>query len=550
MSVFVWLVAFYAVVASAAQVRLQWDANDPVPDGYRLYQRIEGQAYNSQSPAVWSGSTTTCTVEGLESGKNYFFTVRAYSGNNESADSNEVSYSTLAEGSDSDNGGALPYYPPANNSDQGGGDFGSPDTDENGGGSSANSAPAKPSLNDPCDRAENIILTPILKTNVFTDVDGDNHARTSYEISTTSDFSSLVFQRTFTQHLTALRIPALILDPETTYFWRVRFFDSRNCASEWSEHFQFTTIDYAAAGDLNGNGMLDEQEIEFSWKGDGIADVLHSGLVGVSTSDGYNPAVAVIRISDHIQVVGIVALDAEDLPAANRPANLTGVFSFKLLLANDISTATVKVLLSEPAPYDAKWFEFDPEDGWTVSQNAVFSQDRKTLTLVLEDGGSDDPDGVCNGIIVNSSGLRYSSQAFDTSSYSLGSGAGSACFIGTSAGMPVNVTTVAILLLAAVGMIYTLTARLERKCAQLVQWFVAEVRICLNGDSVQLFFQGKAAVLQLVRITCRGHKNRSAVYENTRCERAGDKKAIPTIEYFAPFSAVGHRHNGITRLLS
>jgi hypothetical protein len=77
--------------AISAQTTLAWDANDPVPDGYRIYQRTEGQAYDYSQP-VWTGAGTTGTVNHLVEDTTYYFVVRAYSGTDESADSNEVSY--------------------------------------------------------------------------------------------------------------------------------------------------------------------------------------------------------------------------------------------------------------------------------------------------------------------------------------------------------------------------------------------------------------------------------------------------------------------------
>ena len=77
--------------ANAAQATLAWDANDPAPDGYRLFQRSEGQSYNYSTP-VWSGATTSAAVDNLTDGTNYYFVVRAYQGSDESGDSNEVSY--------------------------------------------------------------------------------------------------------------------------------------------------------------------------------------------------------------------------------------------------------------------------------------------------------------------------------------------------------------------------------------------------------------------------------------------------------------------------
>ncbi|WP_054698689.1 MopE-related protein [Desulfosarcina cetonica] len=89
----------------AAQVSLQWDANVPTPDGYRVYQRIAGGTYNYNSP-VWTGSDTICTINNLEEGTTYYFVVRAYAGTAESADSEEVNYTpSLSTPIDADSDG-------------------------------------------------------------------------------------------------------------------------------------------------------------------------------------------------------------------------------------------------------------------------------------------------------------------------------------------------------------------------------------------------------------------------------------------------------------
>jgi hypothetical protein len=72
----------------AATVSLAWDANDTSVDGYLLFMRPENGAYDYACP-VWSGIDTACTIEELSSGT-YYFVVRAYSGDAESGDSNEV----------------------------------------------------------------------------------------------------------------------------------------------------------------------------------------------------------------------------------------------------------------------------------------------------------------------------------------------------------------------------------------------------------------------------------------------------------------------------
>lgn len=79
--------AVAATIANAAEVTLAWDANDPAPEGYRLFQRADGQAYDYTAPA-WSGTGTTATLQVPDG--TYAWVVRAYVAGQESGDSNEV----------------------------------------------------------------------------------------------------------------------------------------------------------------------------------------------------------------------------------------------------------------------------------------------------------------------------------------------------------------------------------------------------------------------------------------------------------------------------
>ena len=90
-AVFLGLLIFLPVVAFAAQVTVAWDPNTPTPDGYRLYQRLEGQAYDYTDP-VWEGTDITTTIYDLADDQRYYFVVRAYTGAYESADSNEITF--------------------------------------------------------------------------------------------------------------------------------------------------------------------------------------------------------------------------------------------------------------------------------------------------------------------------------------------------------------------------------------------------------------------------------------------------------------------------
>lgn len=95
-----WIVCLIALIglllcstAQAASVTLAWDANDVAPDGYRMFQRVDGASYDYTSP-VWQGTATTCTIDNLANSTTYYFVVRAYVGIDESGDSNEVQHQT------------------------------------------------------------------------------------------------------------------------------------------------------------------------------------------------------------------------------------------------------------------------------------------------------------------------------------------------------------------------------------------------------------------------------------------------------------------------
>ncbi len=479
------------LVASASQVSLQWDANDPVPDGYRLYQRSEGGTFDYDNP-VWTGTDTTAMVSDLTVGDSYYFVVRAFVGSEESGDSNEVAYKPTAPetGSDPDSDGdgwsdtadAFPLDATewldtdadgvGNNADEDDDDDGMPDiwenqfdgldalvddadqdldndgisnideylADSDPSNLTGNQVPDKPLLSQPVDKSANVSLTPILMPQPYSDPDGDSHARTCYQISTDEDFSTLVFEKTSSVQKNGMRISEMILDPDTTYHWRIKFIDEHNGASEWSEPFSFVTIDHEAAGDLDGDGILDDQIIDeaVDLDGNGKADYLQSGLQAVTTNDALNPHIAVKNLDTNAILAGVRALDVDDLNAGdNQSLHFSGVISFKLMLKEGAKSTTVTIYLSQPAPANARWYKYDPDSGWRVYEYAVFDESRTAVTISLEDGGEGDEDGVVNGIIVDPSGLGYSQLSNSTPDASVPvpvvEAAGGGCFISVSA---------------------------------------------------------------------------------------------------------------------
>jgi hypothetical protein len=97
----IFFIILTSAVSQAAQVTLAWDPNNPAPDGYRVFLRNEGETYNYASPA-WplagdNPQSTTCTIGDLTEDTQYYFVVRAVTGDDISGDSNEVAYHTEAE---------------------------------------------------------------------------------------------------------------------------------------------------------------------------------------------------------------------------------------------------------------------------------------------------------------------------------------------------------------------------------------------------------------------------------------------------------------------
>jgi len=130
----VFLVLISCVLVVADQLTLAWDPNDPTPDGYKLFQKIGETTYDYLSPVtndmyqdgiipgdvttfttqelqipdlispnpvilvepVWSRTENTITLEWNQPTTNidliHYFVVRAFVGEDESGDSNEVSH--------------------------------------------------------------------------------------------------------------------------------------------------------------------------------------------------------------------------------------------------------------------------------------------------------------------------------------------------------------------------------------------------------------------------------------------------------------------------
>jgi chitodextrinase len=191
------------------QISLTWDANSPVPDGYRLYQRESGESYNDHNYTD-VGPSTQCSVSGLSESTTYHFVIRAYMGSEESGDSNEATYTC-----DSDSAGEPPAAP--------------------------SNPPLQPEAISPSDNALDVDLQPTLGTSAFIDHDaGDYHAQTRWVIFRLDD-DACVLDTTSTSALTSLKVPSSTLSPFTSYYWSVYYYDQNGDRSTPSRACDFTT---------------------------------------------------------------------------------------------------------------------------------------------------------------------------------------------------------------------------------------------------------------------------------------------------------------------
>lgn len=320
------------------------------------------------------------------------------------------------------------------------------------------------------------LLLPVeLAVDEFIDPNtGDCHSKTQWQVYRTED-KLCVLDIVTSSHLTVFRIPEIMLDENTAYFWRARFFDNHNAASEWSKNVGFAT-DFSDI-DTDGNGIPDDQEtgISVDMNSDGISDgqqaIVKSILIpscnepiGLSIEKS-NTATAILSMSAADAVD--FDLDPEDEDKINRLPY--GLINFKLAVDRSGDTVVVTVHFSQPVSKSAKWVKFDPFQGvWLdYSAHADFSEDGMSVDLEFEDGGCGDDDGVANGIIVDPSGLDFvfAAESFSTQATSpnmvtlneeIASGGDSGsggCFVAgvmkeTTSGLPL--TAACILLLGAV----------------------------------------------------------------------------------------------------
>jgi hypothetical protein len=302
-----------------------------------------------------------------------------------------------------------------------------------------NHRPDQPVLQNPLNGESDTELTPTLKTASFSDPDsGDYHRQTQWQVSTSSNFTTLVYELTTDRYLTSLQLPDALLDTARTYYWKARFYDRAQEPSPWSQKRHFTTV-AIADNDYNQNGIPDDQEVDDNTDLDenGVPDNRQSDMKIVRVATGED-RIAIKGSSNVTAIETLMSIPTSRIEEryAKPQAMPYEVISFRFHVEQPGDTAQITIFFSKPAPEGSKWWKYDLQSGWQdYSSHAVFSANRKKLTLELTDGGLGDCDGAKNGVILDPSGL-----ATETASMSDGlegqlENVFAGCFIGAATGI-------------------------------------------------------------------------------------------------------------------
>ncbi len=416
-----------ASAVTAASVTVRWDPNVPSPQGYRVFARKFDQAYDYSRPD-WEGAAASCTLDNLEGQTEYYFVIRAYDGGLESVDSAEAHYIPVEMDNDGD---GIPddwevrfgLDPRADDADGDLDQDGISNRDEFRAGlepddPGVGKAPRRPELLFPESNAR-VERNPLLDVGDFSDVDGDAHIATQWQVedSVTGDILLDVVTHRW---LNLLRVPLLLLNGDGTYSWRVRFFDSGGRASAWSAGAYFTT--QAAEDDLDNNGISDDQE-------GGVLQAqgtrsLSSPTITCEPTDLVAASKAIVAKIEQMVLIDPNELEIDETTPGRLPS---AMLAYKLVLHRPGQRALVTIKLSDPAPAGATWVKYDAVNGWQdYSHHAAISADRRWVTVEVKDGAFGDADGVANGIIIDPAGLSIAPIA-----PTAGGGSGGRCFIST-----------------------------------------------------------------------------------------------------------------------
>jgi chitinase len=245
----------------------------------------------------------------------------------------------------------------------------------------------------------------VLESSAFTSANPSARlAETEWQILSQSDRRIVLNVMREASTSNRLRVPKLILEPETAYLWKVRHFDQYGNASPWSTECAFTTRqasyflgdngvpanqDVPADADLNDNDVSDNQE--------------SATLKSILTPDGRMIAVG-IAASQNVRSLDTAIVTDPVAEGVTRNADLLpyGLLSYRIRVREPGQQAAVALYFSEPVRTPSFWMAFGDQGRWSDCSSSVYPQsDGFSVERLITDGGPDDADGVANGVIVD-----------------------------------------------------------------------------------------------------------------------------------------------------
>jgi hypothetical protein len=199
-------------------------------------------------------------------------------------------------------------------------------------------------------------------------------------------------------------VPHGALLSEQLYHWRAMVRDARMSDSKWSEwssSFSFITVAPVQA-DINANGVPDDVEPEYSdLDSDGQNDN-DQLLMRVYKSSKGQSLIGINAVDGVSQIICFTSIDPGSIPDEPRPKLKYDLMVFNVALNQPGGTARFELYLPEKPRIEAKWYKYDPINGWYEFPVEI---DGDKYYIEITDGGFGDADGVVNAIIVDPIGL-------------------------------------------------------------------------------------------------------------------------------------------------
>lgn len=240
------------------------------------------------------------------------------------------------------------------------------------------------------------------------------------------DGQTVIFNIITDFHLSKIRIPRMILAPETTYMCRVRCYDSNNQVSDWSPSTCFGTRKVANDTDLNG--VPDDREVAIGSESQ-PTDALPANLsLAQKTGIVFVDLIAVNENASLTSAMYVDPAEIEEAPDETLPTPFAMVANKVITDPGDQVTLQIS-FDAQQTPGALRWIKYDAVFGWQdYTQNTQLENNGRAMNVTVRDGGDGDADGVANGAIINLSGPAAATGQ-SNGSPTAAAGSGGQCFI-------------------------------------------------------------------------------------------------------------------------